>query len=632
MVLKFPKKCKLFTGCTGVEGMLIPDFILPSTWLENNFFLVKGYAQPGKTFKLRPWQTPIVDAIVDYSEVIICLPPQVGKSLLAEGILWYIAANRPVNSLCVYAKKETVEDVFNDRFKPAIEQVPALRALWSGNSDDLTMEKLTLKKSIIRIASAGIREDIASHPSGHVYLSEVAKYKDKGFSPIKLGKGRQEAYTLTGNKSTVLESSPLEKGDPLHTEMYKPDVLNLEFFWPCPVCGYYQIYETKQIKELPNGRKEMDHDVLRIRTEGAARYECVHCGNDVPEDSRVENHRRGVWAALDEVIGADGKIVSSRKKTKKVSFRAGRLIDHSVTFAEYLARFFEGSRSSNINDFKDFKNEDEAEFWDSKMEERPTSWLLAKCKPYKMSDPTIPAGVVAVFAGLDTQDKGFYFVLRGWGLRKESWLLDCDYIPCDKEEDQAYEQVLDKVRERIFRKKMITVDGRELPISFAFWDRGGHRPAEVDYCTSRINFFFPIHGDSKHMKELYRAKDTHYLVNTESLSHIVGRDADLDNWHLPEDVPQTYLNQFVKHYDREKVDRLGNHTTEWVSGGEDHLRDCEAYCMGAMMASGISEILENGEQIEYIKAAQVDVEQHANGGGKCVGPLDGLDLHGPRWR
>jgi phage terminase large subunit GpA-like protein len=583
----------------------IPDFIMPSEWLEKNFFLVKGYASPGKNFVLRPWQRPIVDAIIDYSEVIICLPPQTGKSLLAEGILWYLQANRPINSLCVYAKKDTVEDVFQDRFKPAIEQIPALRALWSGNPDDLTMQKLTLKRAIIRVASAGVRNDIASHPSGHIYLSEVAKYKDVGFSVVKLAEGRQEAYTLTGDKSTVLESSPLEIGDPLHVEMYKSDVLNLEFFWPCPVCGHYQIYETKQIIEKPNSKKEYDHDVLRIRSDDAARYECAHCGNDIPESSRIENHKRGIWAAIGEVISSDGKIISTRKVTYKVSFRASRLIDYSLRFSEYLARFFEASRSNDITNLKDFLNEDAGEFWNPKMEERPTSWLLGKCSSYKISDSVIPAGIVAVFAGVDTQDSGFYFVIRGYGLRKESWLLDCDFIPCEMESDQAFDSVLDKVRERMFRKKLITVDGRTLPISFGLCDRGGHKANYVDYITCRIDFFHSYIGAPSKIHPLILEKGGFYFGHTENLSRIVGHDADLDNWHLPEDIHQEYLNQFVKHYDKEEIDRYGNKKKKWIHGGNDHLRDAEAYCMGAMIASGISEVLENSEIIENIRKDQV---------------------------
>jgi phage terminase large subunit GpA-like protein len=607
--LRYPKvKPHNFYGIT--ICLIVKDFILPSVWAERDFHLVRGYANPGKKFVLRSWQRAPVDAITQYSTVILCGCVQFGKSLIAEIILWWTQANRPINALCVYAKKETVEDVFQDRFRPALQEVPALQKLWSGNPDNLTIKKLSLLISIIRMASAGVRNDIASHPSGHIYLSELAKYREAGFDVVKLARGRQEAYGITGNKTEVFESSPLEIGDPLHIEMYKIDVLNLEFFWPCPICGYFQIYELKQIKELPNSKKEFDHDVLRIRNDDAARYECLHCGNDIPEDTRIKNHEKGVWAAIGEVISADGKIVSERKKTSKVSFRWSRLVDYSFKFSECLARFFEASRAGKPTVLKDFLNEDMAEFWNPKVEERPTSWLMAKCKPYLMKDPTIPAGVLAVFIGVDTQDKGFWYVMRGFGARKESWLLDCDYIACDMENDQAYNVVLDKVRDRINKKSLVTVDGRQLFVNWAFVDRGGHKAKYVDHIVSNLPGFYAYIGSNEKLHPLIKAgKEELYWGNTENLSRIVASDCERENWHLPEDIPTEYLNQFVKHYDREEIDRYGNTIKRWMKGGNDHCRDCEAYIQGALIASQIDEMLEKEDTLDELKRAQVAQSQ-----------------------
>ena len=608
------KNFKLHVGEVADE-LNIKNFILPSVWAERYFHLVRGYANPGNKFNLYPWQREPVDAITQYDTVILCFPTQTGKSLIAEIHLWWIQDNRPINSLCVYAKKETVKDVFQDRFRPALMEVTALQKLWSGDPDDLTLEKLTLLRAIIRIASAGVRNDIASHPSGHIMLSELAKYREVGFNVVKLARGRQEAYNMTGNKTATFESSPLEIGDPLHVEMYKIDVLNLEFHWPCPVCGYFQIYELNQIKEIPNEKKEFDHDPLRIRNNNAARYECIHCGNDVLENTRITNHEKCVWAAIDEVIGIDGKIVSERKKTKKVSFRASRLIDYSVKYCEILARFFEASRSGKITDLKDFLNEDMAEFWNPKMEERPTSWLLGKCRPYTMKDATIPAGVLAIFIGVDTQDKGFYFVMRGYGYQKESWMLDCDYISCDMQDDQSYEAVYGKVKARIEQRTLMTVDGRNLFINWGMWNWGGHKAKYVDYIVSKLPNIYAYIGSKEKLHPLVKAgKDDIYWGNTENLSRIVSSDSELENWHLPEDIPTEYLNQFVKQYDRDEIDRYGNEIKKYVHGGNDHYRDCENYIIAALIASGIDDILEKGDTVEEIKKEQAKPEQAAQEG------------------
>ena len=587
-----------------------PAFAMPSTWVSENFHLVKGYANPSKKFVPYKWQCEPMDAITKYDTVILCGCVQFGKSLIAECILWWMQANDPKNTLCIYAKKETVEDVFQDRFRPSLYEVPALRALWSGNPDDLTIKKFSLNSSIVRVGSARVRDDIASHPSGHIYLSELAKYRDVDFDVVKIARGRQEAYNRTGNKTAVFESSPLEEGDPLHREMYRPGVLNLEWFWPCPTCGHYQIYDLKQVKELPNAAKEFDHDAQRIRNEKAARYECFHCGNDIPESARVAMSERGVWKALDEVLSADGKIVSKRKETKTVSYRWNRMIDFSFTWAECLARFFEASRSGNPILLKDFLNEDMAEFWSMRADERPTSWLMAKCARYAMTDDEIPEGVLAIFVGVDTQDKGYYFVMRGFGAGKESWLLDCDYIPCDMAAEQNFEVVFQAVKARIELRTLRTTDDRQLYVNWGFFDRGGHKANYVDYIVARLNCFYAYIGAKERTHPLLKAgKDDIYFGNTENLARVVAADAELGNWHLPEDIPTEYLNQFVKQYEKEEVDRYGNKVKKWVKGGNDHYRDCENEIQAALIASGLDDVIYNGDQIEELRKMQAQPDQ-----------------------
>jgi Bacteriophage tail assembly protein len=583
----------------------IPEFVLPSQWAEENFHLVKGYANPSKQFIPYRWQREPMDAITRYDTVILCGCVQFGKSLIAEVILWWLQATRPINSLCIYAKKETVEDVFQDRFRPSLYEVPALRSLWSGNPDDLTIKKFSLNNSIVRVGSARVRDDIASHPSGHIYLSELAKYRDCDFDVVKIARGRQEAYNRTGNKSAVFESSPLEVGDPLHREMYRPGVLNLEWFWPCPKCGHYQIYDLKQIKELPNEAKEFDHNPQRIRNDTAARYECVNCGNDVPESARAATNERGVWKTIDEVLSATGELVTKRKQTQTVSFRWNRLIDFSFKWSECLARFFEASRSGNPILLKDFLNEDMAEFWSLRAEERPTSWLIAKCARYTMKDESLPSGVLAIFVGIDTQDKGYYFVMRGYGSGKESWLLDCDYIPCEMGAEQNFEAVFQTVKKRIERRELFTADGRRLFINFGLIDRGGHKANYVDYIAGHLDGVFAYIGAKDRLHPLVKAgKDDIYFGNTENLARIVAADAELSNWHLPEDVPTDYLNQFVKQYEKEEVDRYGNTVKKWMKGGADHFRDCENYIQAALIISGVDEVLYNGEEVDAVRREQ----------------------------
>lgn len=628
----YPSKKYLEPVQNAVNTYNIPEFKFPSQFAEEEFFLTKGYASPSKKFKLHKWQKMPVDSITDYSTIILCGCVQYGKSLISEVILWWIQKYRKVNSLCVYAKKETIEDVVQDRFRPSLYQIPSLRELWSGDPNDLTIKKLTLNNSIIRIASSHVRDDIASHPAGHIYLSEIAKYRrskiaeanSKAFDVVKLARGRQGAYGRTGNKSAVFESSPLEIGDPLYIEMNRSGVLNLEWFVPCPNCGKYQMLlfdqEHRQIQEIPNNKGEFDHDPQRIRLDNAARYVCLYCEKDIKDEDRIAMNDRGVWARCTDVIDDQGNILTKWPKTDTISFRWSRLIDYTFKWSECLARFFEASRCGNPILLKDFLNEDMAVFWENKIKEYESNWLNSKCLTYNIGDPVIPEGVLVVVCGIDTQDNRFYFVLRGFGRRKESWLLDCDEILVNMGSDQSKEEVFDIVRERIERKRLYTADGRELFINFGLMDRGGHKSAFVDYICQNTPYLYPYIGAVTKLHPLIEKNDKEgiYLGNTENLSRIVANDVELDTWHLPQDVHEEYKKQFVRQYEKEIIEKDGTKTRKWKKGGDDHYRDCENLIQGALITCGFDEIMFDQDQITAMQkeqareAAQEQNKEHQN--------------------
>jgi hypothetical protein len=219
--------------------------------------------------------------------------------------------------------------------------------------------------------------------------------------------------------------------------------------------------------------------------------------------------------------------------------------------------------------------------------------------------------VVIILCGIDTQDKGFYFVLRGFGTGKESWLLDCDWIPCDMPKDKDPGEVLGAIQRRINRRceggAYHTQDGRQLYITMALWDRGGHKANFVDYCVARMPQFCAYIGSVEKLSPLIKQSDKNgiYWGNTENLSRIVDSDSLLENWHLPEDVPKDYMDQFVRQYDKEEIDRYGNKKSRRVKGGIDHYRDCENYIQGCVISLGLDELLFDGNKIDEAKNEQL---------------------------
>jgi len=219
----------------------IRDVPMPSKWAEEHFKLTSAFAHPGD-LTLYVWQREIVNAIIIYNTIMICGPTQIFKSLAAEIMVAYCIDNLPMNCIFCYSKKDVVEDVFGDRIRPLIQEVPAIRKYWSGAEKDLTKRKMRLSHVIMRIASSEVRSDIATFSSGFIYGSEVSKWrKRRGWDPVEALKRRQEPYRILGRHKAIFESSPLFEGDCLDQEMHRPGVIILEPYMPCPHCKQYQV-------------------------------------------------------------------------------------------------------------------------------------------------------------------------------------------------------------------------------------------------------------------------------------------------------------------------------------------------------------------------------------------------------
>jgi len=570
-------------GCR--ELFKIRDFILPSEWIEGNFRLSTAYAVPG-AIKLFVWQVDPVNAIVYFDEVVFIAPVQTGKSMLGEGVVAYMIDTTTNNMMIVYAKKETIEDVFDERLKPLIKEVPAMRKYWSGEENDLTKKRLKLIHLIARIASAGLKTDIATHNAGFVYGSEIAKWPKKGFSQTKAIEGRKQASRMMGKRTkTIYETSPEHDQDLSYIETHKPGTVTFKPHYKCPHCDHWQWLKDSQIKEKPNARGEKDHSSERIREDKAAWYECENCKQEITEEQRIEISFDVRWMSEKKKIPFE-KLVKMKKRPNRAVFNWNRLVDTTWSFAECLASFYDALNSPNPDDLKTYRNEDMAEYVKLKAQRYSDSFIRSKCGKYKQygADAYVPNSVRVLLLAVDTQDSGFYYVVRGYGANLESWLVRSDFIHCDMKEFSNPAEVLKRFNQEIYRFPYQKRDMTELPIFFGLIDRGGHRSVDVDYIVSHSHNIGAYIGSTSKTAPLIEQKPSgHYFGHTERLSRIVQKNMESKIWHLPKDIQPEYCEQVLNQYDEEIIDSRGNSKKKWTCKDPDHLRDCENELAGAVI-------------------------------------------------
>ena len=602
------------------ESFRIRDKISVADWIENNFELSRSYAIQGKV-KLFPWQRDPVNAIQKYNRVIFVAPVQTGKSMLAEGVLGYMIDREPMNFMLCYAKKETVQDVFDERLKPFVEEIPAICKYWNGEDKNLTKRRIKLNHCIGRVASAGVPADVATFNAGFIVGSEVAKWPEKGFDQQKALRGRQQASRMLGKSVKELyESSPRYEGDKLWAMAHRAGTIYLKPHYQCPFCKYWQMLEDTKIIEIPNKKGERDHDPDRIRTEKAAKYNCEKCKKDISETSRLKMADKIVWAAVDpqnknktiEKISPEGKIIG-RKKANAIVFNWNRLVDTTWSFYECLACYFESLISSEPEALATYQNEDMARWVKVKTERISKGFLESKkADYYQYGDKAfMPSGIVILIGGIDTQDDGFYYVIRGFGRGMESWLIRSDFIHCDMSEDKYKNpaEVHSLIEQELYRLSYRYEDGKTIPITWIFQDEGGHRQRDVIYCSQHMINLYRYKGASgRQAKMLEQSKNEPrlYLGNTEQLSRRVQAAIESSIWHIPKDIQTEYCDQILNQYDEEYQDLRGNTRHVWVTKEPDHLRDCENYIEAGVIRLELHKYLFTDEGAKYIKSQVIE--------------------------
>ena len=582
------------------EALRIRPRPLPVDWLQENIRFVEGaYNSPPGKWVLRIWQHEPINAFVHFPKVIYIGPTQTGKSLFADGAVYYSMAVLGLHGMMIYNNTKTVSAVFSRRIKPMILGNKVLRDLWSGKDDDLSIMGIKLRNCFWGVASCVNRDDLATWPAGCVVWSEASKSKPKNYDVQTEITGRQGSYALSQRKE-IIETSPNETGDLSYKEVYKLGSKILMPHIKCPHCSHWQVLQDSGIKLRSINGEEPDHDPSRIRImkEKAAWYPCPNCGKEIDESYRVRIFdEEVVWAAPKivervndkytftqeaEEIAPDGSITYDRDDMLVPVFNWNRLVNPQFPFWECLARFFESRRSTET--FHTYLNNDMARYFKREAEKLARTVLEAKALQSKYfsegENAFVPDDVLVVVLSMDTQDKGFWYMAEGFGENGSRYVLRCGWIDCDIELDQnenlkgACKLVTDALFSRPFQFK----DGRRIGIMKGFIDRGGHRSELVDYICDKLLGFDPYIGDPRFdtpgKEMVYDTGKGWFFGKTELLSYETGTKLSKRNFHLPHDISQDFFNQVLKQYQQVAEDKYGNEIKEWVHGGEDHLRDC----------------------------------------------------------
>lgn len=432
-------------------------------WAEAHRILPPQSAEPG------PWRTsrvPYLSAIMDalsvsspFERVIVMAGSQLGKTEALLNALGYYMAHAPSTILFVQPSLDAVRRNVGLRIDPLIEHCPTLRNLVvekKGRESGNSLFEKRFPGGSLAMTTAGSGIGLRSTPARFVLLDEVDAFDsdidDEG-DPVSLAV--QRTVTYRGRRKIYLCSTPKLKGySRIEAAYLESDQRRFEL--PCPACGRFATLEWGQI-QWPERRRDLAYRV------------CPHedCGGIAEERDKPGMLARGRWVATAE---GDGKTVGFALSALYSPFETWPdiAIEHGQVYRD------PPRLKTWTNNKLGLPFEDQAgEVVDADpLMERREDWR-----------GVLPAGVVLLTAGIDTQGDRLELQVIGWGMDEESWTVDYQIFWGDPAQPQVWAD-LDAALQRPYRHARAIPD---LTIAAACLDTGGnHTSAAYEFVRTRF--------------------------------------------------------------------------------------------------------------------------------------------------
>lgn len=344
-----------------------------------------------------------------------------------------------------------------------------------------------------------------------------------------------------------------------------------KFYVPCPICGHYQYLEWGGV-EVERGIKfiqDENKDILEIW------YQCECCKGKIDESEKQWMLENGIYIHEFPDRAAKGYKYNALITPLGLGVNTWSYI--AKEFLEAVERLRMGDPGPYITWLNTFMAETYTPKSKSSREQ------LTKLKDDRAGGQVPLEGVLGLTGGIDTQDNGFFYVIRAWGANYESWLIRHGFI----DTFEALEMI-------ILLSSYSDANNVQYPVLFSLQDAMGHRTKEVyDFVRERqgvmasqgVNSMAakatltkidqypgtnkPIPGGVK-MLRVNTTYYKNYLANKVSI-----KPEDPGAFHLNSEIGDDYLN----HMTAEFINQKG--VWECPVHRANHYWDCEVLALTA---------------------------------------------------
>lgn len=398
------------------EALRPRERLTASQWADRYRVLGPENPEPGQwRTDRRPFLREVMDTFSSRGTqaVVTVFANQLGKTEILNNCLGWAADQAPGPMMLTFDSEDTSKRHALTRLHPMFRLSPQLNQ----HVIDLGLKLIQLRTCNIAMAWSGSSGSMSSTPCRYVFADEIDSWEaytedQRHGSPVAQVEVRVRAFGEIGKQ--------YYSGTPTTEEAYLWPLFqgtDRRRYWvPCPHCDHYQILIHERLK----WPKLSPAEILAGRL---AWVECEKCQGKILDEHKAQMFRAGRWAPHGcRVVG--GEVLGPRPPALRAGFQLSAFYSPQLSFSAMAAKFLEAIGDEGL--MHDYYNLFLAEPYRKKVEAVAEKRVWSARRPYRRG--TVPAGARKLTCGVDVQIDHFWFVVRAWGPKEKSWLVDCGRI------------------------------------------------------------------------------------------------------------------------------------------------------------------------------------------------------------
>lgn len=407
-------------------------------WCTNNLHLPPETSAGGGPidFVSRPyWRQPIElldDPDVD--TITIMGDAQGGKTIELMAMLTSRAKCDPAPSMAVTPDQDSCRE-FRDKVYSMCEVSPALEGSIppEANRNDRWLD---LGNMVCYLAYSGSRQRMRGRPCKYVFCTEVDVWSDdpRLGQSARLIQARTKAFA---EHTVVYESTPTDDASAIAALYRRSD--QRKFQVPCPKCNHWQ-----ELRFFPyaRGKRAGRGGVAGLQDKHGAwlspeqakveAYYVGECGCKITSHQKSEMSAAGRWVPKGQRIKGERIVGKADRPGRHAGFHMSSLYAPHESFGSMGYAYLDHRETGALREF--FNNWLGLPFL---VASRMPNWRkLGQRLAWPHRRGTVPAEAYFLTSMADVQQDRVYNVVRAWGDRRTSWLVDWEEYGRDEPKPQ----------------------------------------------------------------------------------------------------------------------------------------------------------------------------------------------------